>query len=68
MRHLHLVIIQVEYVNRRIDSDEQDEIQASNRQQNKREQTIQEVSQQLDQSQPTKGVLMWVLKFQQEAI
>ena len=40
-------------INRRIDFDEQEEIQALNRQQNKREQTTQEVSQQLDQSQPT---------------
>ena len=38
-------------INRRIDFDEQEEIQALNRQ-TKREQTVQEVSQQLDQAQP----------------
>ena len=38
--------------NRRIGFGEQEEIQAISRQQNKREQTIQEVSQQLYQSQP----------------
>ena len=39
--------------NRRIDFEEQEEINAMSRQ-NKREQTIEEVSQQLDQAQPTK--------------
>ena len=42
-------------INRRIDFDEQ-EINARNRQQNKREQTVQEVSQQLGQSQPKRRV------------
>ena len=41
-------------INRRIDFEEQEEINAKNRQQNKREQTIDEVSQQLDQARPTK--------------
>ena len=41
-------------INRRTDFDEQEEIQALSRQQNKREQTIQEVSRQLELSQPTK--------------
>lgn len=43
-------------INRRIDFDEQEEIQALNRQQHKREQTVQGVSQQLDQSQPRRRV------------
>ena len=43
-------------INRRIDFDEQEEIQALSRQQNNREQTVQEVSQQLDQSQPKRRV------------
>ena len=41
-------------INRRIDFDEQEEIQALHRQQNKREKTAQEVPQQLDQAQPIK--------------
>ena len=41
-------------INRRIDSEEQEEINAMSRQQNKREQAVEEVSQQLDQAQPTK--------------
>ena len=41
-------------INRRIDFDEQEEIQALNRQTNKREQTVQEVSQQLDEAQSIK--------------
>ena len=45
-------------VNRRIDFDEQEEIQALNRQKNTREQTVQEVSQQLDEALPTKNVLV----------
>ena len=40
--------------NRRIDFEEQEEINAMNRQQNKREQRIEGVPQQLDQAQPTK--------------
>ena len=43
-------------INRRSDFDEQEEIQSSSRQQNKREQTIQEVSHHLDQSQPKRRV------------
>ena len=42
-------------INRRLDFEEQDEIQALNRQRNKRNQTIQELPQHLDQSQPIKG-------------
>ena len=41
-------------INRRIDFEEQEEIQALNIQKSKREQTIQEVSQQLDQAQSIK--------------
>ena len=41
-------------INRRIDFEEQEEINARSRQQNKREQTVKEVSQQLDESQPAK--------------
>ena len=41
-------------ISRRIDFEEQEEIHAMSRQQNKREQTIEEVSQQLDQAQPIK--------------
>ena len=43
-------------INRRSDFDEQEEINARSRQQNKREQTVQEVSQQLYQSQPKRRV------------
>ena len=41
-------------LNRRIEFEEQEEINSRNRQQNKRDQTIEEVSQQLDQALPTK--------------
>ena len=41
-------------IDRRLIFEEQVQIHALNRQQNKREQTIQEVSQHLDHSQPTK--------------
>ena len=41
-------------ISRRIDFEEQEEINSRNRQQNKRDQTIEEVSQQLDQAMPTK--------------
>ena len=41
-------------INRRVDFEEQEEINARSRQQDKREQAIEEVSQQLDQALPTK--------------
>ena len=52
MRHQHLCSDYSGRINRRIDFEEQEQIHARNRQQNKREQTRQEVSQHLDHPPP----------------
>ena len=55
MKHQHFLIIQIE-LSRRLDFEEQEQINSRNRQQHKREQTRQEASQNLDNSQPKRRV------------